>query len=336
MSATYGTPGQPTYSVALNSIDDMLSGLPDNSNNLISARNVRDAIFTLYTSILSLSQSVSTVIGYASASNVIYNNPNEALYTVGGINTGKTFSNVTVQQMFDDMFFPYLRPTLSLSSTPNVLEFGNTQSVSLTFTYSKKKNNINSYKIEGGLDPNTLAYYVSTSDLSPVLVRPILNQTTTFTYSVDDYNSTDFSGYQISDPSVTNATTTTQFRNKRYHGTFSLDSIGNPDLTLNPGSASSVTSFISSSTIVGISGQELATSYTQTRTNFGGGGYLIFAWPSSFGSTPTFIINGLNSSAFTKVLSSWSFTNYYGYVESYDVWISNTKQNSSVATLQIT
>jgi len=340
MSATYGTPGQPTYSVALDSIDLVLGGLPDNTNNLISAQNVRNAIFTLYNDLLTLSQSVATFVGSVSASNVVYNNPNAALFSVGGINAGKTFSNVSVQQMFDDMFFPYVRPTLSLSVNPTTLEFGNTGSVLLTFTYSKKKNDINSIKLEGGLDPTTLIPYSvnpavpSPGLTSPQSITPILNTTTTFTFSVDDYSAG--TGYQITDPNVTLDTASVQFRNKRYWGTFSLDVIGNPDLTTNTGSASDVALQISNSTLIGLSGQELSTSYVQTRTNFGGGGYTLLAWPSSFGSNPIFTINGLNNTAFTRVLDSWTFSNYWGYEELYDVWVSNTKQNSSVATLQIT
>ena len=338
MSATYGTPGQPTYSVSLDTIDLVLGGLPDNSNNLIQARNVRDAIFTLYNSILTLSQSVATFVGSVSASNVVYNNPNAALFTVGGINAGKTFSNVSVQQMFDDMFFPYVRPTLSLTLNPSALEYGNTTSISVSFTYSQKKNIIRSVKLEGGLDPITLTPYSATSSSSPQQITPIPNTPTTFTFSIDDYNAGDLSGYQISNVDVTNDTSNLVFRNKRFWGTFSLTSIGDPDLTLNPGSASDVNTQISRLTLINLpgSGQELSTSYTQTRTNFGGGGYHILAWPASFGSTPTFTINGLNSSAYTRVLDSWTFSNFFGYEVLYDVWVSNTKQNSPVASLQIT
>jgi hypothetical protein len=336
MSATYGTPGQPTYSVALDSIDIVLGGLPDNTNNLISAQNIRNAIFTLYNDLLTLSQSVSTFVGSVSASNIVYDNPNPSLFTVGGINAGKTFSNVSVQQMFDDMFFPYVRPTLSLTINPSVLEYGNTTSILVSFTYSQKKNIINSIKLEGGLDPTTLNPYTSTSTTSPQSIIPVFNTTTLFTLSVDDFNYSDTTGYQITDPNVTLGTVSAQFSNKRYWGTFSLDVIGNPDLTTDSGSASDVALQISNSTLIGLSGQELSTSYLQTRTSFGGGGYHILAWPTSFGSTPSFIVNGLNSSAYTRVLDSWTFSNYFGYEELYDVWVSNTKQNSSVGTLQIT
>jgi hypothetical protein len=257
---------------------------------------------------------------------------------VGGISAGKTFSNVSVQQMFDDMFFPYVRPTLSLTLNSSSLEYGNTNSISVSFTYSQKKNVIRSIKLEGGLNPTTLTPYSvnpavpSPGLTSPQSITPILNTTTTFTFSVDDYS--DGTGYQISDVNVTKTTATVQFRNKRFQGTFSLDSIGNPNLTLNPGSASDVALQITNSTIIALSG-ELSTSYVQTRTNFGGGGYLIFAWPTSFGSSPKFTNGNSETDLYKKVLDSWTFSNSFGYEALYDVWVSNTIQNSPLPILVI-
>ena len=59
----------------------------------------------------------------------------------------------------------------------------------------------------------------------------------------------------------------------------------------------------------------------------GNGNYLIFAFPSNFGN-PNFNVNGLTNNAFTKVKSNFPFTNQFGYITNYDVWISNTVQNS--------
>jgi hypothetical protein len=75
-------------------------------------------------------------------------------------------------------------------------------------------------------------------------------------------------------------------------------------------------------------GSELSTNLTKTYTNMNGNGnYLIFAFPSTFGN-PSFIVNGLSNNAFTKVKSNFLFTNQFGYITNYDVWISNTIQNS--------
>ena len=61
---------------------------------------------------------------------------------------------------------------------------------------------------------------------------------------------------------------------------------------------------------------------------------MVFAWPTSFG-TPAFVVNGLPNTAFTLISSAFSFTNANGYVNTYDVWISNTAQNSPIASFQI-
>ena len=65
------------------------------------------------------------------------------------------------------------------------------------------------------------------------------------------------------------------------------------------------------------------------------GMYLVFAWPSVFG-TPSFVVNGLLSTAFTKVrgVSNLnSFTNELGFTSNYDVWVSNTAQNSPLTII---
>jgi hypothetical protein len=126
------------------------------------------------------------------------------------------------------------------------------------------------------------------------------------------------------------ASTTVSWRNKIYWGILDGTTVGNPDLTSFPGSASSIQSLVNSATILGLNSEfSLIKSKTYNGIN-GGGNYLIFAWPSSVpGSTlPTFTVNGLPNTAFTSVQSAWSFTNYWGFVSNYEVWISNTIQNS--------
>ena len=66
----------------------------------------------------------------------------------------------------------------------------------------------------------------------------------------------------------------------------------------------------------------------------GAGQYLVFAWPTSYG-TPAFTVNGLPNTAFTKIGNAVSHTNMHGYTVSYDVWISNTAQNSPIASFII-
>lgn len=48
VTSSYGTPGTATYSHDLGGLDQMMSVLPDNTINQITARNVRDSAFTMY------------------------------------------------------------------------------------------------------------------------------------------------------------------------------------------------------------------------------------------------------------------------------------------------
>ena len=83
-------------------------------------------------------------------------------------------------------------------------------------------------------------------------------------------------------------------------------------------------------------GYVLTNTFSKTYVNINGGGmYLVFAWPSVFG-TPSFVVNGLLSTAFTKVrgVSNLnSFTNELGFTSNYDVWVSNTAQNSPLTII---
>lgn len=65
----------------------------------------------------------------------------------------------------------------------------------------------------------------------------------------------------------------------------------------------------------------------------GGGDYLIFAFPTSFGSA-IFISGGLEVNAYTKIRSNSPFTNHLGETINYDVWVGDTRQNSSIDSLK--
>lgn len=48
MSATYGIPGTATYSISFDTLDEMLSSVPNNTQQLIGATAVRNSLFTLW------------------------------------------------------------------------------------------------------------------------------------------------------------------------------------------------------------------------------------------------------------------------------------------------
>jgi hypothetical protein len=331
-----GNPGSATYAVTLSGIGQMMNVLPDNTSNQIMAQDVRNVVFTLYQDLTGLSQSVQQSIISGSSSNVYYNNPNPSSITVGGISSGTTFSNQSIQQIFDNMFYPYIGPSLSISGSPTLIEYGNSsQKVNISFTVASKKNNCTSIVVSYVSGSQSFGPYLSNTSNSGYVnnITPSLNTITNLTLSLSDYNSSNGSGgpHVISTP--------ISWSNRRYYGVIDLTSYGNPDLTNTPSATSSIYSAFTDSLIRGLTGagggpgSDLNNSRIQTRTMTGNGSYLVFAWPSSYNvGAPAFYTGStLQNTAFTKIRSNSPFVNSYGYTTNYDVWITNTRYYTSTS-----
>jgi hypothetical protein len=313
----YGT-GSTIESFRYDQVADLLNQIPNNTTNLVKAKDVRDSVFTLWERINDL----SVIVASASATPTTYMNTNPTTISVGGVSSGTTFPTPqTIQQMFDAIFYPYTPPTISL--TPNIQkEYGQSLVQNLNWSVTKSSNTILSVVIDG----STIGGITGNSQTGTRIVTgtysfPLPSSTTnTFTMNVNDGTET------------TSTSATITWMNKIYWGTIDLSGLTypNPDLTLNPSYTSYVTTAVTNSIILGLNSQ-LSTTKSKTYTSINGGGnYLIFAWPSSVsGSTsPTFNVNGLPNTAFTKVKTGWSFTNSNGASTNYEVWVSNTAQNS--------
>ena len=135
--------------------------------------------------------------------------------------------------------------------------------------------------------------------LSPVLTtyNHISTYTTDRTYTI--------TGATAAQPS--NASTSVVFRQKRWWGT-------NPTVT--PVDA----------TIFALSNNEFTSSRAKSFTINGGGQYIYYAYPSTFGAA-TFTVNGLLNTAWTLFVIS--HTNASGFTENYNVYRTNTIQNGS-------
>lgn len=105
----------------------LLIGLADNDNNLILAKNVRDAVFTLWERVDEIT-----------VPDVLYTNTDLVPTTIGGVEQGLSFSNVPVQQMWDLLLYPELEPTLTnpfssfTSSVSGLREVG--EDINIIFT----------------------------------------------------------------------------------------------------------------------------------------------------------------------------------------------------------
>lgn len=319
-----GTPGSATYAVALSDIGSMLNVLPDNTANQIMAQDVRNVVFTLYEDITGLSQSIQQSITAGSSSNVYYSNPNPSSITVGGILVGSTFNNLSVQQMFDNMFYPYVGPVSSISPNITTIEYGNsTQIINLNWSISAKKNVVISASItipgSSTVTLSTTPIAANTTSFSSVSnVSPVLNTNTTFTLNVNDYNSSNSTG------GTKTATANVTWSNRRYWGTLPTSS-----------PLVSVSSATFSHSMISSLSSELNNGYAQTRTiTRTTSDYVVFIWPTNVvnlsATPPVATIGGFGVNAFTKTRSNVAFTNQWGYVTYYDVWRLDTQANDSL------
>jgi len=311
------------------SVDDLLYELPDNNSNLIIPHDIRDSVYTLWSNI----NDVSIIAASAASASAFFQNSNPMLINVGGLTAGTTFTSPTnMQTMWNNLLYPYVAPNASISfgglsnvvyqyglKSPHLSYF----EVLLNWSATENSNVITSINVAGQSQPpsHTSGSFliISTHSLTPPAITNDY-----YTINVSDGTQT-----TISTASVT-------WMNKIYWGSIDLSSIGNPDLNMNPGSASNVSSYISNSMIINLpysyGGGSMLSSVKSNSYNSinGNGNYLIFAWPSNMvGATaPSFTVNGMINTSFTSIETNWSFTNENSFASPYEVWISNTAQNA--------
>jgi hypothetical protein len=263
---------------------------------------------------------------------------NISVAKIGGINAGETFS-YTLLELLDKMFYPpapLVASTIAISGG-TTREFGNTTSLTLSYTLTN-----NSYTISGARITSPLGlptnYVLPTLSSGSITATPSTG-TSSISWTIAGTYTNGVTNY-----SLASSITTLTYQNKRYWGKIDLSSIS-PTLDLGdtvnyPTGFASASALITSATIISLasaggagvsSGSELSTNYTKTYASINGDGQnLIFAWPTSFGTTPSFTVGGFSSNAFTKVKNNWTFTNSYGYNTNYDVWLTNTAYGAPI------
>jgi len=305
MPNTYSFFGSATYSVTKDNLDELMSILPNNNSNLIDPQDLRDSVFTLWDRLDVISASVS-ISGSVSTD---YNRttPSTAA-AVGGVSTGSTFSG-TIQNALDRIFYPYIGPAASLSGGNN-REFGSSNTLTLSWSVTKNSETIFSITVDG-----VPILPTGNSQGGSQGATATQNVNTTFNMSAADTPT----------GTIANASTSVTWSNRRYWGTHTTFT------ALNSAQILALTG-------AGVgSGNDLIESRVQNRNGINGAGnYLVFAWPTASNpGTPTFTINGLPSTAWTKINNAYAFTNTFGYITNYDVWISNTPQFSPLSLFQI-
>lgn len=330
-----------TISNEYSTLDELLIQIPDNTQNLITPGDLRDSVYTLWERI----EDVNLIAASAASASALYINTNPSTVAVGGFPLGTTFpTNQTMQQMWDQLLYPYILPSASLSISGGVVEreYGDpnalsNNNVNLLWSVSQNTSTV-----------NIISITVDSTPQVPTGASQTGNKLTSATHSWNTSNVSEVCSFNMSVadnlPSTVTASVDITFMNAIYWGKINLSSISNPNLTFNPASASLVATLCTDILIQFLSGagvtpgNDLSTTKSMTLNGIDGGGqHLIFAWPSSLpgASTPTFYVNGFISTAFTRVRTASPFVNQHGFTTNYEVWVSNTIQNSPL-NIQIT
>jgi len=201
--------------VEYSTIEELLSQLPDNTNNIIGAQDIRDSIYTLW-------EKVNVVI---STQSVYFDNSTPTPIDVGGIPAGSTFSSTDVLDMWQQLLYPYIAPSCSLG--PNYSrEYGDpdgltTDSITLNWSVTKNTNNITSITVDGDSFVPTGNSQAGTKDVTGThSVTPGTSQTNTFSMTTTD-------GTQVD-----NDNSTITWSNRIYWGSVDL---GGVNFTTTPG-----------------------------------------------------------------------------------------------------
>ena len=148
--------------------------------------------------------------GGGSGSSEVFDRTDLTAVTVGGLNSGSSVKNKTTKEVLESILFPYQKPAVSFSISPNttVYESGNTvSSIKFTISATKKSDIIQSIKVYDG------------STLLTTITSGVANGGTfTYTYSCNITSNTTLK-VEVSDgTSTVSATKNITFANKSYYG----------------------------------------------------------------------------------------------------------------------
>ncbi|NPD47495.1 hypothetical protein [Lentimicrobium sp. S6] len=222
--------------------------------------------------------------------------------------TGQIIGGTTVTEFLENYFYPALSPLAILTVIgASVLEYNSQPNIngSLSWQVEKRTNPITSINVAGfAIEPT------GENQNGNQAIMITCNQTNTFSIIVSDGNLSNTKQAKV------------YFRHGYYWGAMAdISNVTDADIMALSGAG------------VG-TGKVLDTNRQKTYDGIdGAGNYLVFAFPQSWGA-PTFVINGLPNSAYTKVRQS-NFVNELGYSEPYQIWASNTKQNSTISLFEI-
>jgi len=221
---------------------------------------------------------------------------------------GSVIGGTIVVEFLDNYFFPPKPPSSTLTAPNRIVEYGDPDlDRDLSWSVTKGSVNVSSIDING---TSITATGDNQSGVFPVTIPS--NASSSYKITVSDLT-----------PLTDETTISFSFRDGYYWGSWDGVSITPTDTEILNLTGASVGS-----------GKVLATTRKKTFNGINGAGdYLIFAFPASWGD-PSFVLNGLVVSAYTKIRDD-AFENKFGHSVIYQVWVSNTKQNAAISNFEI-
>ena len=311
---TFSGPPAPTGGSSsaneYSTVQELLYKMPDNTANLIQAKDVRDSVYTLWERI----SKVEITASQSASASVIYSNSSATPNTVGGILAGTTFTNRTMKQMWDALLYPYIAPVASLSGG-FYREYGGSNALTLSWSVTKKSESITTIVVD-----STPVVATGNNQSGTKSTTSTQNVNTTFTMTVSDIPN---------GSSTITATTTATWDNRRYWGTLP---VGHALTTVSslPFSHANISSLSS----------ELGSGYVQTRTITTNFDYVVFIFPHNsvdLSTNPPHVsIGGFGNNNWIKTRNNVTFTNQNSYSgTTYDVWVFGNTQAPNTFTYVI-
>lgn len=267
-------------------------------------------IFDSFYNIIDDAIGITGPTGPSGSATATYSNATAVPVTIGGIAAGTTFSNVTIQQMFDMLLYPYQLPAFTAFSS------------GLFGTYEV------GHPLTSGT--NILSYAVSNSSNIKVQPPNIGYASTSIpgaSFGTNPFNLLSSGTFSISIPTLASASTHTTWSitvsGSNTHGA-NFTSTGNIVFDYRVYWGFNSNTSLTYSNIIALSSSALQTGLASTYTmpSNSTNNYLYFAWPSSFG-TPTNIQDLTNSFNVTSDFQNAGTiidTNQYGISITWQIW----------------
>lgn len=238
-----------------------------------------------------------------------YSNSKPMPDDVGGLESGTTFNNKTMTQMWDGLLYPYQYPvftSFTISGQNNTLEVGDSIPANVTFIWSTNNDsniNVNSINIDDVTNSINLISNTSNDGTEDITMSSSITK-----------NTQDNHIFKISG---VNSKSQTFTRNKTYNWNWRLYYGEDSNTTLDENGVESLRASM------------LTTTFSRTYS-FEAGGYKYISYPTSFGTATSFKDTATNLDVPFEAPYTISITNTYGETTDYNVHRTTNEIGSSI------